>query len=128
MTPDDQIALVARYFDAVDAQRLEDILDTLTEDCVFAVETHGVLLQSPAQISGMFHRLWANHRAVRHHSFRYLPSLCGTRIAAQFQVENTELDGSLTAKSNCNFFDLQTGRFARIAVYMAGPNTLDHGP
>ncbi len=122
----DGAALVRRYFAAVDAADLDGVLATLHDDCVFTVETHGVRLEGREAISGMFRRLWANHRAVRHYEFRVLAAPGWNRIAAQFQVENTEKDGSLTHKSNCNFFDFRDGRFSHIAVYMAGPNTLDH--
>lgn len=67
MNRDAQIALVAHYFQAVDAEDLPTILDTLGEGCVFTVETHGVRLEGRDAISGMFERLWTHHRAVRHH-------------------------------------------------------------
>ena len=121
----DQIALVEAYFAAVDGEHLAGILDTLTRDCVFTVETHGVTLTGTDEITAMFHRLWSNHRAVRHYEFRFVPDPSGGRIAAQFRVENTEQDGSLTHKSNCNVFDIRDGRFSRIAVYMTGANTLN---
>lgn len=123
MPADPLISMVERYFAAVDAQQLDDILALMSEDCVFSVETHGVVLKGHAEITGMFRRLWSHHRAVRHHKFRYVSD--GARVSVQFQVENTELDGSLTRKSNCNFFDARDGRFTAVAVYMAGANTLD---
>ena len=125
MTSEEQIALVEHYFTAVDAEDLPALLATLSPDCVFTVETHGVRLQGCAEISGMFERLWRDHNAVRHHAFTHVPDPTGGRIASRFQVENTELDGSLTRKTNCNFFELNGERFSSIAVYMAGPNTLD---
>ena len=118
-----QVEMVEAYFAAVDTERLEDILALLTPECVFTVETHGVCLRGHAEISQMFTRLWANHAAVRHHGFAHLAQ--GTRIASQFRVENTEHDGSVTHKSNCNFFDVEGALFSRISVYMAGANTLD---
>ena len=119
------ITLVERYFTAVDAENLPALLGTLSPDCVFTVETHGVRLQGCAEIGGMFERLWRDHKAVRHHEFTHVPDPASGRIASRFQVENTELDGSLTRKSNCNFFAIGGDRFASIAVYMAGPNTLE---
>ena len=119
------IALVERYFAAVDAQRLEAVLETLAPECVFSVETHGVRLQGHAEIGGMLRRLWSRHRAVRHFDFVHVADPAAGLIASRFQVENTEPDGTLTAKSNCNFFEAAQGRFARVAVYMAGPNTLE---
>lgn len=120
-----QIALVEKYFSAVDEEDLNGILATITSDCVFTVETHGVRLTGAGEITEMFNRLWDNHNAVRHYDFRYVPDPPGDRVAAQFQVENTEHDGSHTHKSNCNIFDVREGRFSQIAVYMTGANTLD---
>ena len=125
MTADNQIALVIRYFQAVDAEDLEGVLATLTPACRFTVETHGVILTGTDQITAMFHRLWANHKAIKHHRFRFVTDPIGLRVAAQFQVENTEQDGSVTYKSNCNVFDIENGQFSQIAVYMTGENTLD---
>lgn len=124
MTRDEQIDLVNRYFAAVDGEDAETLLSTLTEDCVFTVETHGVRLEGHAAIAAMFDRLWKDHKAVRHQRFTYIPDPEGNRIAARFTVENTEHDGSLTHKSNCNFFELRGSLFSAVAVYMAGPNTL----
>ncbi|MEM1431336.1 MAG: nuclear transport factor 2 family protein [Pseudomonadota bacterium] len=123
-----QIALVERYFAAVDAEDLGTLLGTLTDACVFTVETHDVRLQGHAEIATMFRRLWAEHAAVKHHRFTHVPDPAGGRIASRFTVENTERDGSLTRKSNCNFFRLENGRFSEVAVYMAGPNTLKDTP
>ena len=125
MTAEDQVALVERYFEAVDQEDLTVLLETLTSDCVFTVETHGVRLVGHDAISGMFRRLWDSHKAVRHHAFTHVPDSAGGRIASRFQVENTEHDGSLTRKSNCNFFDVAGTKFSAVAVYMAGPNTLE---
>lgn len=125
MTREEQIALVLRYFAAVDAEDLEGLLGTLSETCVFTVETHGVRLEGHDAIGRMFRRLWAEHQAVLHHRFIHVPDPEGGRIASRFAVENTEHDGSLTRKSNCNFFEIADGRFTSVAVYMAGPNTLE---
>lgn len=124
MTREEQIALVARYFDAVDGEDLPGLLDTLAPDCVFSVETHGVRLEGHAEISAMFTLLWSDHVAVLHHGFTHVPDPEAGRIASRFTVRNTEHDGSLTHKSNCNFFEIDAGRFTSVRVYMAGPNTL----
>ena len=123
----EMIALVQRYFQAVDQENWPEIMATLSSDCIFSVETHGVELHGMPEIAPMFERLWANHAAVEHKNFSYLAAANGERIAAQFSVVNTEPDGSLTHKSNCNFFQIHDGKFSHVAVYMAGPNTLDRG-
>lgn len=121
------IDLAKRYFDAVDREDLDAVIATLTEDCVFTVETHGVRLQGQEAIASMMRRLWANHAAVRHQDFVFVPAPDHDRIAVRFAVVNTHHGGGVTHKSNCNFFEVRDGRFDRVAVYMAGENTLDSG-
>ncbi|MDA9947566.1 nuclear transport factor 2 family protein [Planktomarina temperata] len=125
MNKQGQIDLVTRYFAAVDGEDIDALLSTLTHDCVFTVETHGVRLEGLGEITGMFRRLWDSHAAVLHHKFTFVPDSDGNRIAARFTVDNTEHDGSHTYKSNCNFFDISGDRFSAVAVYMTGVNTLD---
>lgn len=125
LTRQQSIDLVRRYFGGVDGKDFEAIKSTLTEDCVFTVETHGVELNGTAEIAGMFERLWARHAAVRHQDFVFVPAPEEQRIAVRFAVVNTRHDGTLAHKSNCNFFELRDGRFCRVAVYMAGENTLE---
>ncbi|HUT49374.1 MAG TPA: nuclear transport factor 2 family protein [Alphaproteobacteria bacterium] len=125
MTEQEMIDLAKRYFNAVDREDLDAVIATLTEDCVFTVETHGVRLQGREAIESMMRRLWANHAAVRHLDFVYVPAPGHDSIAVRFTVINTRHDGGQTRKSNCNFFEIRDGRFDRVAVYMAGENTLD---
>jgi predicted secreted hydrolase len=124
MNRTEMIALVVQYFDGVDQENYEKITSTLTDDCVFSVETHGVRLTERADIFAMFAKLWASHATVLHKDFSYVVDLETGRIAAQFTVVNTELSGDITKKSNSNFFRIKNGKFSHIAVYMAGPNTL----
>lgn len=125
MKRDELVALVERYFGAVDGEDFDTLRAVLTEDCVFSVETHGVELHGIEAIDGMFQKLWADHASVQHKDFTHVPDTDGGRVASQFTVVNTEHDGSLTYKSNCNFFAIDGDRFNRVAVYMAGPNTLE---
>ena len=125
MNEQQMIALVIKYFQGVDRQDFGIITDTLHEDCIFTVETHGVRLNGLTQIAAMFSRLWQNHNAVEHKNFTYVASPRTGRIATRFTVANTEHDGTLTTKSNCNFFSIRDNKFSHVAVYMAGPNTLD---
>ena len=119
------IGLVKRYFAGVDDEDFASVSATLAENCIFTVETHGVRLQGHAEIEGMLTRLWGNHAAVRHQDFVFVPAPGDGRIAVSFAVVNTHHDGSVTHKSNCNFFEFADGRFTRVAVYMAGENTLN---
>ncbi len=118
------IELVRRYFEAVDSEDFAAIASTFIEDCVFTIETHAIRLEGLDEIREMFVRLWADHAAIRHYDFVHVAAPGDGRVATRFSVVNTRLDGSLIHKSNCNFFEIKDGRFSRVAVYMAGENTL----
>jgi hypothetical protein len=125
MTRQQMIDLVNIYFTGVDGEDISSIKKTLTPNCIFSVETHGVELQGHGQIEEMFKRLWKNHDTVKHHKFVYVPCPDEDKIAVRFQVDNTLLDGTMVHKSNCNFFEMKGDKFDRVAVYMTGHNTLD---
>lgn len=127
MTQEDMIALVETYFAAVDGQDIGAVLATLSADCRFTVETHGVALTGQEQIAAMLHRLWDSHAAVRHFDFVHVPDAAHGNIASRFRVINTLPDGREVHKSNCNFFHVENGHFDTVAVYMAGENTLNRG-
>ena len=116
---------VIDYFRGVDTQDIQLILSTLTSDCYFAVETHGVSMHGSKAISQMFERLWANHQWVKHDQFEWVICKSEEAIAVRFQVTNKLLDGQLVHKSNCNFFNCTQGLLSEVRVYMAGKNTLD---
>ena len=116
---------VIDYFRGVDTQDIQLILSTLTSDCYFSVETHGVSMRGSKAISQMFERLWANHQWVKHDQFEWVICKSEEAIAVRFQVTNKLLDGQLVHKSNCNFFNCTQGLFSEVRVYMAGKNTLD---
>ena len=116
---------VIDYFRGVDTQDIQLILSTLTSDCYFAVETHGVSMHGSKAISQMFERLWANHQWVKHDQFEWVICKSEEAIAVRFQVTNKLLNGQLVNKSNCNFFNCTQGLFSEVRVYMAGENTLD---
>ena len=81
--PFDSEGLVHRYFCGVDDQDLENIFQTLADDCIFTVETHLVSLESRDEIAGMFNRLWRNHKSVRHDLFNFVTDARRNRIAVQ---------------------------------------------
>ena len=117
--------LVLEYFKAVDDEDIGAILNTLTEDCIFSVETHSVKLFGHKEITGMFKRLWENHAWVEHTNFHFVKDAVNNQVAVRFQVKNILLGGETVLKSNCNFFTLRDGIFSEVRVYMAGQNTLN---
>jgi nuclear transport factor 2 (NTF2) superfamily protein len=117
--------LVLRYFKGVDKEDINAILTTLTEDCVFSIETHKIKLVGHEEITSMFKRLWKNHKSVEHREFYFVKDHISNRIAVRFQVKNVLHNNQIVLKSNCNFFTLIDGIFSEVRVYMAGENTLN---
>ena len=117
--------LVIDYFSFVDNEDLTSILQLMSPECVFNVETHCVKLSSRAEISTMFRRLWDNHQWVKHDQFNWVEGSEGDDIAVRFRVTNKLNNGKIVNKSNCNFFTMEQGLFSEIRVYMAGENTLN---
>ena len=125
MEKTDYEELVLAYFKGVDEENIDAILETLTEDCVFSIETHGIKLVGHKEIISMFKRLWKNHKSVEHKEFYFVKDPIGNQIAVRFQVKNVLRDNQIVSKSNCNFFTLKDGIFSEVRVYMAGENTLN---
>ena len=117
--------LVLQYFKGVDEEDIDAILKTLTEDCVFSIETHRIKLVGHEEITSMFKRLWKNHKSVEHKKFNFVKDHMSNQVAVRFQVKNVLLNGQFIFKSNCNFFTLRDGLFSEVRVYMAGENTLN---
>ena len=117
--------LVLKYFKGVDEENISSVLDTLTEDCVFSIETHGIKLVGHDEITSMFKRLWKNHASVEHKNFYFVKDAMKNQVAVRFQVINILHNDQIISKSNCNFFTLKDGIFSEVRVYMAGENTLN---
>ena len=117
--------LVLNYFKGVDEENINKILKTLTVDCVFSIENHGIELIGHKEFTGMFKRLWKNHKSVEHKEFYFVKDHMSNQVAVRFQVKNVLLNGQFVLKSNCNFFTLRDGLFSEVRVYMAGENTLN---
>ena len=117
--------LVLKYFKGVDEENISSVLDTLTEDCVFSIETHGIKLVGHDEITSMFKRLWKNHASVEHRNFYFVKDAIKNQVAVRFQVINILHNNQIISKSNCNFFTLKDGIFSEVRVYMAGENTLN---
>ena len=117
--------LVLKYFKGVDEENISSVLDTLTEDCVFSIETHGIKLVGHDEITSMFKRLWKNHASVEHKDFYFVKDAMKNQVAVRFQVINILYNNQIISKSNCNFFTLKDGIFSEVRVYMAGENTLN---
>jgi ketosteroid isomerase-like protein len=120
------VALVETYFAAVDQKDMAATLACFTPDARFAIANHGVLHEGrDIAIRGMYERLHARYAQVWHGDFSHTVDVASQRIASRFRVENITHQGEKLVKNNCNFFELQDGRFNAVYVYMSGENSLN---
>jgi len=118
------IALVERYFAAVDRMDLSATLDCFAVDARVTIATFDTLYQGrDTEVRGMYSRLFARYASVWHGDFDHVvqPPI---RIASQFTVRNVSQQGVETLKHNCNFFRLREDRICAMNVYMSGDNSL----
>lgn len=123
MTDDALTALAMRYFTALDARDPETLAATLSEDCIMTIETHGITHAGRAAIRDLFATRWQGPMRAIHHDFIHSPSAATGRIASQFTVTYSG-PGAPEPKSNANVFTMANGQITRIAVYMAGANSI----
>lgn len=118
------VALVERYFAAVDQMDLDATLACFEPDATFTIATFNTIYSGrDTGIRGMFERLNSRYSRVWHGNFDHVVQ-APARVASQFRVENTLPDGSLRVKNNCNFFSVRGTRFDAVQVYMSGDNSL----
>lgn len=128
MDPSALIALVERYFSAVDRMDVQATLACFAPDAAFTIATFDTVYRGrDGEIRGMFERLNARYARVWHGEFDHVV-MAPARIASRFRVENTLHDGSVQTKNNCNFFRVHgegpAARFDAVFVYMSGVNSL----
>ena len=125
MTKPEMIALVERYFAAVDAKDLQATLAVCASDCCITVETAGVEHRGrDGAIRTMFEGLFERFETIWHGDFVHVADETTETIASQFLVRNLAHDGARQEKSNSNLFRIENGKFSAISVYMSGVNTL----
>ncbi len=118
------VALVERYFASVDRMDIDATLACFEPDATFTIATFDTVYRGrDTGIRGMFERLNSRYSRVWHGNFDHVVQT-PNRVASQFRVENTMLDGSLRVKNNCNFFSVRGARFESVQVYMSGDNSL----
>ncbi|HSW18254.1 MAG TPA: nuclear transport factor 2 family protein [Ramlibacter sp.] len=118
------IALVERYFAAVDRMDLAATLDCFCADARFCIATFDTVYEGrDSGLRAMYERLFGRYQRVWHGDFDHVVEGPG-RVASRFRVENTLVDGSVRVKNNCNFFRVREERFDEVFVYMSGDNSL----
>jgi ketosteroid isomerase-like protein len=119
------IALVEKYFAAVDRKKVADTLACFAPNARFSIANHGVLYEGrDTELKGMYERLNERYAQVWHGQFSHTVDVKAQHIASRFRVENITHQGEKLIKNNCNFFELNAGLFSAVFVYMSGENSL----
>tara|TARA_B100001559_G_C16149448_1_gene461232 strand:- start:36 stop:425 length:390 start_codon:yes stop_codon:yes gene_type:complete len=116
---------VDSYFKSVDSKDIEKVLSTMNESIIFSIPTHNVTKNGKEEVKDMFEKLFIDHKEVWHGDFTHTIDTESQKLASTFTVKNTEHDDSIVIKYNCNFFEIENGKFSSITVYMQGENTLN---
>jgi ketosteroid isomerase-like protein len=119
------IALVERYFRCVDDKDMAGVLDCLTGDCHFRIESDQLdHLGRDSGVRTMFERLFARYERIWHGNFRWVFDEREQILACQLDVINMEPSGAEHRKYNASFYHLREGRIAYAGIYMSGVNVL----
>ena len=119
MTKPEMIALVERYFAAVDAKDLEGTLASYTPDCCIRVGTAGVeVCGRDGDIRDMIVELFGRFETMWHGEFHHVVDEEAGTIASQFLYRNVAPDGTRREDHNCNIARVENGRFTAISTYM----------
>ena len=119
------IALVEdEYFFNVDNKNLEPEVACFAEDAALRVQSAGVSHTGHAQIRRMFKDFMAATKIIYHGDFSHVVDVETQRIASQFVARNDYDDGRRVEMRNCNFFQVEGGRFKRVTIYMTDENPL----
>lgn len=117
-----------RYFDAVDAKRLDGVLDCFHQDAALTEVTSNTVHHGRDQgIASMFRRLFDDFAQIWHGNFVHTADVEANAICSQFTVLITPHGGAQLRYENCNRFYLDGDKFARVHVYMSGDNLLREG-
>lgn len=115
----------SKYFRNVDDKNLEPTLACFADDAVLTVQTAGVTHRGrDTEIRRMFADFMAGVEVIYHGDFSHVIDVDGQRIASQFVARNRYGDGRKVEMRNCNFFQVEDGRFKTVTIYMSGENPL----
>jgi uncharacterized protein (TIGR02246 family) len=118
-TKPEMIALVERYFAAVDAKDIEGTLACYTPDCQITVETAGVQVRGrDGEIREMIEQLFERMESMWHGEYHHVVDEEAAAIASQFVYRSRTADGASREDHNCNFATVEDDRFSTISTYM----------
>ena len=119
------IALVEdAYFSNVDNKNLEPAVACFAEDAELRIQSAHVSHVGHDQIRRMFRDFMGATKIIYHGDFIHVVDVEHQWIASQFVARNDYNDGRHVEMRNCNFFQIEDGRFKRVTIYMTDENPL----
>ena len=119
------IALVEdAYFHNVDNKNLEPAVACFADDAELRIQSAHVSHTGHDQIRRMFRDFMGATGIIYHGDFTHVVDVERQWIASQFVARNGYDDGRHVEMRNCNFFQVEDGRFKRVTIYMTDENPL----
>lgn len=110
------------YFDAVDAQRMEDALALFHDDATFTLYPSGTVHRGHGEIAGMYEGIFARHG----HPKREVVDVCADPVAglvsASFRAEFAREDGTALTLNNVNIWRVEGMKFQWVKVFTSHPS------
>lgn len=109
-------ALIRRYFQAVDEERIQDILDCFTDDGSIQF----AFMDVPAHGRDALRTLFTEHvgRFREHADVVTRVLVQGDRGSSEVAFDGLTHDGRPVHLENCNFYSFRNGKFERVTVYL----------
>jgi ketosteroid isomerase-like protein len=125
LTREQLTALPEKYFKAVDAKNVDDILSHFADNAVLTVQTDHAVFDGADEIRRMFTDFVNNSVSIFHEIKNIVVEEAAGKIATEQSYIGELVDGTKNDMHNCNFFDVDAnGRFSRVIIWMAGTNPL----
>ena len=124
---DELVDLVEKkYFHNVDGKNLEPTLECFADNAVLTIQTAGATYRGrDADIRRMFESFMADIEVIYHGDFSHVVDVGNQSIASQFVQRNRYDDGRKVEMRNCNFYQIEDGRFKSVTIYMSGEIPLE---
>ena len=114
-----------RYFAAMDARKLDQVLSCLADACVFTIYPAGNRASGrDGAIRDLFEAAYANYPEMWHGNFEWVVDEAAQRIAGNFDVRLVKGDGETMTMRNGKFFQVEDGRLANLNLYLSTSDDL----
>ena len=115
-----------KYFHNVDGKNLEPTLACFADNAVLTIQTAGATYRGrDGDIRRMFESFMADIEVIYHGDFSHVVDVGNQSIASQFVQRNRYDDGRKVEMRNCNFYQIEDGRFKSVTIYMSGEIPLE---